>query len=189
MEFAALREMPKEEPAMAVTGRDLHPERRPVTLPAMGSVSTLAYLITGGLALLALYVLLSSVISWGQVKLDDMRYGRPRTFHLSAMVGHGEESGTATQLIALNLNRQVMVVEIPGGDSTKTRTLTGPYLFGAGEDLTPVTMRLVDANGDAQPDLVVRVKNEEMVYINRNGGFELITPEERQQLLSAPGAS
>ncbi len=170
---------------MAVTGRDLYPERRSViTLPSR-SASRMAYWITIGLALLAIYVLLSSVVGWGQVTLDDLRYGRPRTFHLSAEVGHNDGNGVATRLIALNLDRQVMVIEIPGGDASKTRTLTGPYLFGGGEDLTPVTMRLEDLNHDKVPDLIVSVKSEEMVYINRDGEFKLITPEERQQIMTS----
>jgi len=150
----------------------------------MGSV---AYIVTGLLALLAIYVLLSSVIGWAGVLYDDVRYGRPRTFHLTANVGRPEEASAPSHLIAMNLDRQVVILEIPGGDATKTRALPGPYLFGAGEDLTPVTMRLADVNGDSANDLVVRVKDEEMVYINRDGGFNLITAEERQQLLQRAG--
>ncbi len=168
---------------MAVQSRELRSERRaPITLPVK-NVGSIAYVITGILALLAVYVLLSSLISAGRVFMDDLQYGRPRTFHLSANVGRAEEANAQTHLIAMNLDRQVVILEIPGGDASKIRTLPGPYLFGAGEDLTPVTMRLADMNGDAAPDLIVRIKNEEMVYINRDGGFALITAEERQQLL------
>jgi hypothetical protein len=168
---------------MAVTSRDLRNERRPAISLPRGNVGSIAYIVTGLLALLAAYVLLSSVIGWGRTMIDDVRYGRPRTFHLSANVGRPEEANAPTHLIAMNLDRQVVILEIPGGDSTKTRTLPGPYLFGAGEDLTPVTMRLADVNGDGAPDLIVRVKDEEMVYINRDGGFSLITAEERQRLV------
>lgn len=168
---------------MAVTSRDLRNERRPaVTIPTV-KMGSIAYIVTGLLALLAMYVLLSSVVGWGRVVLDDLRYGRPRTFHLTANVGRAEEASAPTHLIAMNLDRQVVILEIPGGDATKTRALPGPYLFGAGEDLTPVTMRLADVNGDSADDLVVRVKDEEMVYINRDGAFALITAEERQMLL------
>lgn len=172
---------------MAVTSRDLRNDRRPLIGIPTGNLGPLAYLITGVLALMAIYILLSTVISWGQVKLDDMRYGRPRTFHLTANVGHGEESGAPTQFIAMNLERQVVIVEIPGGDPAQTRTLPGPYLFGAGEDLTPVLLRLEDLNGDQLPDLVASIKSEEMVYLNREGSFSLITPEERQALLQRSG--
>lgn len=168
---------------MAVQSRDLRNERRtPLSLPVK-NVGGIAYIVTGILALLAIYVLLSSVIGWGRVLFDDMKYGRPRTFHLTANVGRPEEANAPTHLIAMNLERQVVIVEIPGGDASKVRTLPGPYLFGAGEDLTPVTMRLADMNGDSADDLIVRVKDEEMVYINRDGAFNLITAEERQQLI------
>jgi hypothetical protein len=168
---------------MAVQSRELRNERRtPISLPVK-NVGTVAYLVTGLLALLALYVLLSSLVGAGRVLVDDMRYGRPRTYHLTANIGRPEEANAPTHLIAMNLDRQVVIVEIPGGDSTQVRTLPGPYLFGAGEDLTPVTMRLADMNGDTAPDLIVRVKDEEMVYVNRDNSFNLITAEERQQLV------
>jgi hypothetical protein len=82
----------------------------------------------------------------------------------------------------MNLNRQVVIMELPGGDATKVRTLTGPYLFGANEDKTPVLMRLDDANHDGSKDLVVSIKDEEIVYLNQGGEFKLITPEERAKL-------
>lgn len=168
---------------MAVQGRELGSERRAPFNLTLGNLGNLAYLIVGVLALLAIYVLVSSVISAGRTLIDDITYGRPRTFHLTANVGRAEEANAPTHLVAMNLERQVVILELPGGDATQVRTLPGPYLFGAGEDLTPVKMRLEDMNGDAAPDLIVRVKNEEMVYLNRDGGFSLITAEERQQLL------
>jgi hypothetical protein len=75
-----------------------------------------------------------------------------------------------------------MIIEIPGGDASKTRTLTGPYLFGAGEDKTPVLLRFDDLNRDGSKDLIVNVKNEEIVYLNKEGQFQPITPEERTKL-------
>jgi hypothetical protein len=172
---------------MAVQSRNLGPERRaPISLPVK-NVGGVAYIITGILALLAAYVLLSSAIGFGRTVIDNVRYGYPRTFHLTATVGRPEEANAPTHLIAMNLERQVVILEIPGGDSTKVRTLPGPYLFGADEHLTPVTMRLADMNGDGADDLVVRVKDEEMVYLNRDNSFNLITAEERQQLLQTAG--
>ncbi|NTU78207.1 MAG: hypothetical protein HGA45_02190, partial [Chloroflexales bacterium] len=99
---------------MAVQSRDLRAERRaPIALPA-GNVGNIAYIITGVLALLAAYVLLSSAIGWGRTVIDDMRYGRPRTFHLTANVGRAGEANAPTHLIAMNLDRQVVILEIPG---------------------------------------------------------------------------
>ncbi|GIV97133.1 MAG: hypothetical protein KatS3mg057_1790 [Herpetosiphonaceae bacterium] len=118
---------------------------------------------------------------WAQTKIDDLRYGRPRMDTLTAFVGHEQVNGLPTQLIALNLNRQVMVVEFPGGDPSQMRTIVGPYLFGQQEDLTPVTLDMRDLNGDQRPELLVIVKNEILVYINEPDGFRTMTPEEHQQ--------
>ncbi len=114
-----------------------------------------------------------------RVAFDDLRYGRPRTMPISAPVGHEDATDRPTMLIAMNLSRHVSVIEIPGGDVAKTRTLAGPYLVGAGEDLTPVRLRLGDINGDNAADLFVIVKQEEIIYINEGGAFRLSTREER----------
>lgn len=171
---------------MAVQSRELHNRRMSINRP-MSNAGAVAYLVTGTLVLLAVYVLVSSVVSAGRTFLDDLRYGRPRTAHLTANVGRAEEVNAPTHIVAMNLNRQVVILEIPGSDPNAVRALPGPYLVGAAEDLTPVTLRLDDVNGDAAPDLVVQIKREEIVYINRDGGFSLMTAEERQRLLQARG--
>lgn len=134
--------------------------------------------------LLAVLLFLAAQLVVARIRLlrDDWRYGRPRTMQLTAYVGHEEPPGRPTQLIALNLSRQVAVIEIPGGDVTKTRTLLGPYLFGADEDLTPVRITLALINGDKEPDLVVSIKEEEIIYINDSGAFRLINDAERATL-------
>jgi hypothetical protein len=142
----------------------------------------ISYIITGLLAILAIYVLISAIVNWGSVRLDDIRYGRPRTTQLSAVVGHEGDSGQATHFIAMNLNRQVVVLELPGGDASQIRSLPGPYLFGAGEDLTPVAMALQDVDGDGQADLLLDVRSERIVYLNKDGSFRLPTGEEQRQL-------
>lgn len=147
----------------------------------------LAYLATFFLAALAIYVLVGSVVRWGQVRLDDVRYGRPRTSHIEGFVGH-ETGGSATRLIGMNIDRQVVILELPGGDATQVRSLPGPYLFGADEDLTPVLLSLYDADGDGQDDLLINVRNEQIVYLNRDGGFRLPTPEEQQRIVQELGS-
>lgn len=138
--------------------------------------------------LLAIILFFAAQLLVARLRLlrDDWRYGRPRTMQLTAYVGHEEPPGRPTQLIALNLNRQVAVFEIPGGDVTKTRTLTGPYLFGADEDLTPVKITLALINGDKEPDLVVSIKSEEVIYINEGGSFRLINDAERAAMEATP---
>ncbi len=174
---------------MAVTSRDLHkqPARGPV---ASGRIQwpqvqvDRQYLRIGGFILLSV-VLLNLALVRGQTWIDDVRYGRPRTMQLSEYVGHNERPGQPSHFIAMNLNRRVVVIELPGGDSSKALTLQGPYLFGAHEDLTPVTLRVDDVNQDNRGDLVIAVKNEEIIYINAGNSFRLISDDERQQLTGA----
>jgi hypothetical protein len=136
---------------------------------------------------LMLLVALITLADWGRVRLDDLRYGRPRTTHLTAFVGHHDGEGVPTHLIALNLNRRITIIEIPGGDPARMRTIAGPYLVGKDEELTVATMRLLDVNGDGHLDLLVRLKNEEVVYINEKSEFRLMTRTERPMVERALG--
>lgn len=172
---------------MAVTSRDLHkkPARstavpRPVSMP---QVQVNRQHLQLGLLILLAFVMLQAATGRGQTWIDDLRYGTPRTMQVSAYVGHNERPGQPSHFIAMNLNRRVVVIELPGGDSAKARTLQGPYLFGANEDLTPVLLRVADINQDEKGDLVIAVKNEEIIYINDGESFRLINDEERQRLI------
>ncbi len=178
---------------MAITSRELHDKgvfnrqsAKPVPIVRSYRTSSRApYLLTLLLCVVAVVLTANSVIGWVRTSMDDMRYGRPRTMQLSGFVGHEESAGIPSQFIGMNMNRRVVVFEIPGGDVSKTRTLTGPYLFGAGENLTPVRLRLEAINGDELQDLVVSVKNEEIIYINDAGSFRLINADERVALDTA----
>jgi hypothetical protein len=170
-----------QEMRSTVTRHGATQQRPMVAIPSI-PLHTAAYIVTFLLALLAIYAVMGHVVAWGTSHLNDVRYGATRTFQMDAVVGHEDGAGTPTHFIAMNLNRQVAVIEIPGGDPSKTRTLTGPYLFGADEDKTPVLLRLEDLNRDGAKDLIVNVKNEEIVYMNRDGEFKPITAEERTQL-------
>ena len=132
--------------------------------------------------ILLLSLLVGTLNGWLSTTLNDLRYGRPRVSHLSATVGHEGEQGLASEFIGLNLNRRVVVLEFPGGDASKARTIVGPYLFGAGEDLTPITLDTLDVNQDSLPDLLVNIKNEQLVYINQPDGFRIITAAEQGSL-------
>lgn len=156
---------------------------RPFVAAPKVSLNAFAYIVTGILALLAIYAIMGNVVGWGREQVDNVRYGTPRTFHTDAVVGQEDGAGTPSHFIAMNLNRQVVIYQIPGGDSSKTRVITGPYLFGAGEDKTPVLLEFRDVNGDQAPDMIVNIKNEAIIFANREGQFQAISAEERGQLL------
>lgn len=170
---------------MAVTSKDLGNRtiRERLHTMLLRPFNPLAYFVTFILAALAIYLLVGAVVDWGRIKLDDVRYGRPRTMHLSGITGIGEESGQPSHFIAMNLNRQVVVLILPGGDSSRVQHLPGPYLFGAGEDLTPVQLELRDVDNNGYNDLLISVREELVVYLNKDGAFRLPDPEEQRQLI------
>lgn len=172
---------------MAVTSRTMHTGRRIWSrnrqVPrAMHALLYGAALISGALVV---YALVGALIGRINVLIDDIRYGYPRTMHVQAFVGHGEAAGQPTHLIAMNLDRQVVVLELPGGDPSRVRSITGPYLFGADEHLTPVIIGLSDVDGDALLDLLLDIRRERIVYLNRDGEFRLPTPAEQARLIAS----
>ena len=178
---------PTPQPA-AKTGR--LPALAPQVRPSAQAASTPRLAMYGAAAFIAvivLYAALSAAVHQVQLTMDDLAYGRPRTTHLQAVVGHNDSVEQPSNFIALNLNRQVTVFEIPGGDTAKATVINGPYLFGEGEDLTPVHLEVADMNGDGKNDLLVSVKDEELVYINDNNTFRALSADERAKLLT-PGS-
>ncbi len=205
---AQLRAVPTPPPTERLTYRPANIEGMPfaqqraaqapprAALPTMnaGGLRLAALGVAALAGVVALYVALSALFGFVQTKLDDMQYGRPRTTHLDAYVGHaGEAAGQPSHFLALNLDRRIMLIELPGGDTKDATTITGPYLFGDGEDLTPVKLSAEDVNGDGAADLLVTVKNEQLVYVNdkAKNSFHLMTPEERKALpaVAAPAAA
>jgi len=130
------------------------------------------------LAMLALWVVGSLLLTWWQVTQDDWHYGRPRTFQTDAVVGHNDSAASPSHFIAINLNRHVEVIECPGGDCSHAVIYLGPILFGDGEDLTPVTLTFQDVNGDGKPDMVIHIQDQRIVFINENEKFRPAKPGE-----------
>jgi hypothetical protein len=147
----------------------------------------LSYGLTGVVAFAALYMLTDTMVAWAEPRLSSIsqleHYMETPTYHLRADVGHGTSPGMLSHLTAMNMDGQIIVVDFPGGDAERMRVLQGPYLFGSEGSSTPVSLRLEDMNGDTHSDLIVQVNNEEIIYINRDQTFQLITPEERQEII------
>jgi hypothetical protein len=123
------------------------------------------------LAMLALWIGGSTLVQWWQIHQDDVRYGRPRTSQVDAVVGHGDSPAHPTHFIAVNLHGHIQIIEEPGGDPTRARVYLGSTLLGDGAELTPVTLAFQDVNGDGQLDMVIRAGNSVQVYINDKGTF------------------
>jgi hypothetical protein len=135
----------------------------------------------GMLAMGALWVVGTGLVTWGSTQLDDWHYGRPRTFQMDARVGH-DDAVTPSHFIALNLNRHVIIIEFPGGDPTRAKDYLGPTLFGDGQDLTPVTLSFKDVNGDGKLDMLVHIQDQTFVFLNDGTQFRPLKPGEHVTL-------
>lgn len=127
------------------------------------------------LALIALWVIASLALAWGTQRYNDIRYGTPRTAQYDEVVGHNDSPAHPSHFIAMNLNRHVVIVEFVGGDPAKSFSYTGPYLFGPGGDLTPVTLEFRDVNRDHLPDMIIHMQDQTTIFINTGTKFRLAT--------------
>ncbi len=141
----------------------------------------LLYLGIGMLAMLVLWTVLSGVFGWFTTTLDDMRYGRPRTFQTDQWVGHNEQGGTPSHFIAINLNRHIEIIELPGGDAAHAKIYLGPQLYGANDDLTPVTLIFADVLNHHKLDMIVNFQGSRIVFVNDQGSFRPLRPSEQAQ--------
>ena len=117
--------------------------------------------------------LLIQIGTWWQVTQDDWHYGRPRTFQTDAVVGHHDSIANPSHFIAINLNRHILIYEIPGGDASKTVVYRGPTLIGQEEELVPVTLKFQDMNGDGKPDMILVIGESTIVYLNTGSSFKV----------------
>jgi hypothetical protein len=146
----------------------------PLVVPARRSARRLQLAwvsLAVGMVLAVLLVWVAGILlHWAGQVADDLHYGRPRTTNADHRVGH-EASGSAqlTHFIALNLDGQVYILELPGGHQTDARLLVGPKLVGADAALVPVTLDFV---GDAaHPDLLIVAGEIEVRFHNTGTTF------------------
>jgi hypothetical protein len=137
-------------------------------------------IIVGMLLMAALFLMINTLGSWWQVHQDDVTYGRPRTYQVDAVVGHNDSVTNPSHFIFLNLNRHVVIIELPGGDTAHSRIYNGPTLFGNNQDLTPVTAEFKDVNGDGKLDMIVHIQNQVLVFIN--DGTQFVPQQPGQQV-------
>jgi hypothetical protein len=148
--------------------------RRTSGLLQVGRRGRFHWLVFVGIAMFIMilgWIAFNALSNWWQVTQDDWHYGRPRTYQVDMVVGHNDSPANPTHFIAENLNRHIIIIEIPGGDTSKARMYSGPTLLGAGQDLTPVTLTFKDVNGDGKLDMIVNVQDTHFVFLNRNGQF------------------
>lgn len=140
----------------------------------------LVAVIVGMLLMAALFVMVNNFGSWWQIHQDDVTYGRPRTYQVDVVVGHNDSPSNPSHFMFLNLNRHVVIIELPGGDTSHSRIYNGPTLFGDGQNLTPITAEFRDVNGDGRPDMIVHIQDQRLVFLN--DGTQFVPQQPGQQV-------
>jgi len=145
-----------------------------------GKVHWLLPVGIGMIAMLVLSELGSLVLAWGVQRYDDIRYGIPRTYQTDAVVGHGGDNPQRpSHFIAVNLNRQAIVVEFPAGSQSGALSYVVPYyILGPGGDLTPITLEFRDVTGDGKPDMIIHMHlpSQDQTYVFINAGTKFRAP-------------
>lgn len=148
--------------------------RRESETPVKGKNTHWLFMVgIGMVAAVILFLLGSSLLAWGVQFYNGIRYGYPRTYQIDAVVGHGDSKQHPSHFIAINLNRQAVVVEFMGGDPAKTLTYVAPvYIAGDNGNLAPVTLEFRDVNGDGKPDMIIHIHlaNQDQVSVFINDG-------------------
>lgn len=129
----------------------------------------LLYVGVGMIAALALWVTASTLLAWGTEKYNDLLYGNPRIFQTDYVVGHNKDSQTRpSHFMALNLHGQVIIVELPAGDPTKSIDYVGPSLVAVGDEKIPITLSFGPVNNDKKVDMIVHIQDK-VIYFCNNG--------------------
>ncbi len=144
----------------------------PVEKPAHRNVHWMLYVGVGMLAALALWATASSLLAWGTSKYDDFVYGNPRFYQTDTVVGHnGDSIAHPSHFIALNLHGQVLVIELPAGDPTKSIDYIGPALVASGDELVPITLTFNDVNKDSKLDMIIHIEDKQVDFCNNGTKF------------------
>lgn len=157
-------------PQRNTTQQTLRPERK---APEPHKVHWLLPAGVGMVAMLVLWVIGSSALSWGMQRYNDIRYGSPRTFQTDFVVGHGKDSPThPSHFVAINLNHQAVVIELMAGDPAKSVSYVAPVYIVGDDGLAPVTVDFRDANNDKKVDMIVSIhlSTQNQVYVFLNDG-------------------
>jgi hypothetical protein len=167
---------PTTGPVQARYGRNTTFQPAPPPLSAQiadqKKIHWLLYVGVGMIAALALWVTAATLLAWGTEKYNDIIYGNPRIYQTDGVVGHNHDSQAhPSHFIALNLHGQVIIVELPAGDPTKSIDYIGPALIAAGDEKIPITLSFSDVNNNQKVDMIVHIQDKEVHFCNNGTKF------------------
>jgi hypothetical protein len=98
-------------------------------------------------------------------------YGRPRTAQYDVVVGHNDSPSNPSHFIAVNLNGTAIVIEVPGGETSKAKIYKGPQIIAPDASLVPVTLTFSDVTHDGKLAMLLHIQAATIIYLNQNGQF------------------
>lgn len=135
-------------------------------------VHWLLYVGVGMIAALALWVTASAFLAWGTEKYNDIIYGNPRIYQTDYVVGHNHDSlAHPSHFVALNLHGQIIIVEFPAGDPTKSVDYIGPALIAVGDEKIPIMISFSSVNNDNKVDMIVHIQDKVVHFCNNGTKF------------------
>ncbi len=105
---------------------------------------------------------------WTQHQLDTT-YEFPRVSQADAVVYPGDTADHPSHYLFLNLNGTVLIVELPHGDSAKSRIYKGPTIFSDNAAQAPITGEFRVMNGKVE--MLVHIQDRIILYINNGTQF------------------
>jgi hypothetical protein len=143
----------------------------PVRQRSWQSMHWMVYVGIGMIVAIVLWVSFSALLAWGTSEYNNIVYGYPRTYQTDAVVGHGDSPAHPSHFIAINLHGQVIVIELPAGNPSKSYEYIGPDLIANGDDQIPITLSFSDVNHDGKPDMIIHIQNREIYFCNSGTKF------------------
>jgi len=144
---------------------------RPTTQPQAKAKPRRHWLVYVGIALFVMifgWIALTALGNWWQTKMDDLKYGYPRTFQIDQNVGH---YGYVSHFVALNLNGKIEVIETEPANPDQQKS-THMYIaanLAVDQNLVPVTLKFEDLTGSGKLDMLVYVGSSLQVPFYNNG--------------------
>jgi hypothetical protein len=169
-------QLPPASPRQRPYQQDIYEDAEAEPVKQKKKVHWLVFLGIGMIVMLIGWYAFSSLATWWQIHTDDVTYGNPRTYQTDAVVGHSDSPTNPTHFIAFNLNGNILVIELPGGDAAKARSYTITSIPGnAGNP--PVKLVFQDINRDGKLDLVVQIGDpgQAVTVILFNNGTQFVS--------------
>jgi hypothetical protein len=117
-----------------------------------------------------LWIGLSALSTWWTNHQLDSTYEFPRVYQADAIVYPGDTTDHPSHYLFLNLNGTVLIVELPNGDSAKSRIYKGPTLFSDNAASVPITGEFRVVNGKVE--MLVHIQEKTIIYVNDGTQFK-----------------